>query len=528
MAALPSLFHGFRDAAERYPSRPALDIRGATWSYEALLDDVLAVGGVFDAVGSGPVVGILAARSHTAYSAVLGTLATGRGYVPLNPKHPADRLSRVAAVSELTTIVAGREGYPALAAVVAGRRDPVTVVLPDEVAVPDFWTGSAFERHRVVLAPEISATRAAVPVESVSDGTLAYLMFTSGTTGEPKGVAVTHANVRVYAQTVATLLDIGPSDRASQMSDLSFDWSVHDLFPCWEGGACLCVVPEGSRFAPASFIRESGITLWAAVPSSVGVMKSLRLLKPGAFPSIRASVFCGEPLPTAYAEAWQAATPNSILENFYGPTEATVAITRFRWPTGGLGPDGGAVVPIGRTFPGQRHRLIGAGGQAAEPGMAGELCFSGSQIAEGYWRLAEETAAKFCHLRGVDGVWYRTGDLAREDSEGCLHFVGRIDEQVKVRGFRVELQEIDHVVRMAAGVDQAAAVAWPVRNGSADGVVAFIAGTPAASNEEILAACRARLPDYMVPTKIRPVPDLPLNANGKTDRRALATLLEQE
>ena len=524
----PTLFDGFRRSAERYPTRPALEIQGEVWSYEALGRDALSLGGAFAAAGAGDLVGILAARTHTAYRGVLAALATGRGYVPLNPKHPEERLARVVAVSGLRTIVAGREGYPRLATVLAGASEPVTVMLPDEVEIPEFWAAAEFARHRAVLAPEIAAATPATPVEAVAPGTLAYLMFTSGSTGEPKGVAVTHANVRAYARTVADLLEIGPEDRASQMSDLSFDWSVHDLYPCWEGGACLCVVPEKARFAPASFIRQSQVTLWAAVPSSVGMMKSMRFLKPGAFPTIRASVFCGEPLPVAYAAAWQEATPNAILENFYGPTETTVAITRFRWPREGFGDDTGGVVPIGWTFPNQRHRLVGPDDRAVEPGQPGELCFAGDQIAAGYWRRPEESTARFCRLPDTDGTWYRTGDLAREDERGCLHFLGRIDEQVKVRGFRVELQEIDHVVRAAAGIDQVASVAWPVRNGSADGVVAFVAGTPATGPDSILAHCRTRLPDYMVPSQIRSVPEIPLTANGKTDRRGLITLLEQE
>jgi acyl-CoA synthetase (AMP-forming)/AMP-acid ligase II len=262
------------------------------------------------------------------------------------------------------------------------------------------------------------------------------------------------------------------------------------------------------------------------VPSSIGIMATLRLVKPGAFPSIRASIFCGEPLAADHAAQWQAATPNGVIENFYGPTETTVAITRYRWPRAGAPATG--VVPIGCTFPDQRHRLIDPAGVEVAPGETGELCFAGDQVAAGYWANPAETAVRFTQLPGGDERWYRTGDLAREDAGGCLHFLGRIDEQVKVRGFRVELQEIDHAVRAAAGAALVATVAWPVRHGSAEGIVAFIASDGAVDEAAILAQCRARLPDYMVPRSIRRVDVLPLSSNGKTDRRALIQRLEEE
>jgi amino acid adenylation domain-containing protein len=410
----------------------------------------------------------------------------------------------------------------------ASAARPLTIVAPDAEA-GDLVLPAGAARHRLVTAAEVRAAATTAPVAAVAPDALAYLLFTSGSTGEPKGVAVTHANVRAYAGALCRLFAVNEHDRFSQMSDLSFDWSVHDLYVCWEGAACLVSVPESAHLAPAKLVREQRLTMWASVPSAVGLMQSFHMLKPGAFPSVRASVFCGEPLPAAYADAWQRAAPNSIVENLYGPTETTVAITRYRWD-GAHSPaqcrDG--IVPIGWMFDGQQGRVVDADLRAARPGEPGELCLAGSQVALGYWQNPAETARRFVTLPDAgDARWYRTGDLVRQDDDGCLYYLGRLDDQIKIRGYRVELQEIDHVVRQAAHADMVMTVAWPVRDGSAEGVVTFVAGSDPGGTEGVLAACRARLPDYMVPREIRFLDALPLSANGKIDRRRLVQLLHE-
>lgn len=517
--AQASLYTGFAESAARYAARPALWVEGVTLSYEALGTRAARLARVVDVhAGTQRLVGLLANRSITAYTGVLATLHSGRGYVPLNPKHPVRRLARVLRLSGVNVVIAGTEGYEPLRELLAEAEQALTVILPD-AATGDFTLPPSAHAHRVLFASSVNGSGVMDPLLTVGHESLAYLLFTSGSTGEPKGVAVTHANVRSYAATVRQRFDLNPEDRCSQMSDLSFDWSVHDLYACWDAGACLVSIPESSHLAPAKLIRDQRITSWAAVPSSVGVMLGMRMLKPGAFPSIRVSTFCGEPLPATHATAWQAAAPNSVVENFYGPTEATVAITTFRWDqaTSPARCPGG-IVPIGWPFEGQHVRIVD-----------GELLLGGDQVALGYWKNPEETARRFVRLPGEgEQRWYRTGDRARQGEDGCLYYLGRLDDQIKIRGYRVELQEIDHAVRQAAGADMVMTVAWPVHDGSADGVVTFVAGARERRVEPILAACRSALPDYMVPREIRFLETLPLSANGKIDRKNLVDILRQK
>jgi acyl-CoA synthetase (AMP-forming)/AMP-acid ligase II len=245
---------------------------------------------------------------------------------------------------------------------------------------------------------------------------------------------------------------------------------------------------------------------------------------------LRYSLFCGEPLSAACATAWQDAAPQSVLENLYGPTEATIAISHYRWdratsPAECLN----GIVPIGWLFEAQQARVVDGRGNSAASGENGELCLAGTQVADGYWNDPETSARQFVRLPEDHGhICYRTGDLVKQDRRGCLHYLCRIDQQVKIRGYRVELQEIDLALRTICGTEQAVAVPWPVRDGSAEGVVGFVCGNDRFDELRILRACREVLPEYMVPSKIRCIDELPVNSNGKTDRKRLAQTLEGE
>ena len=256
----------------------------------------------------------------------------------------------------------------------------------------------------------------------------------------------------------------------------------------------------------------------------------MKLLRPGSFPSLRYSLFCGEPLPASSAQLWREAAPNSILENLYGPTETTIAITHYRWNKNGSPEECvNGIVPIGWIFDGQRCSVIDAERKPVPAGIPGELCLCGSQVTTGYWNDPKKTQEQFVRLPGAEErAWYRTGDLVRQDPGGCLYYLGRMDHQVKIRGYRVELQEIDAVLRRACDADQIVSVAWPVEHGSADGVVAFVAGVATLDADRVLDYCSKFLPGYMVPRTIYLCDEMPLNANGKIDRPRLVSMLNRE
>lgn len=352
-----------------------------------------------------------------------------------------------------------------------------------------------------------AADRARVLHHRHSDPEIAYVMFTSGSTGEPKAIEIPHAAAIAYVSHTVERLELGPEDRVSQMHDLTFDFSVHDVWPTWSAGACLCVVPREERFAPAAFIQRQELTVFSCVPSVLASMDRLRLLKPGAFPTLRRAVFCGEALPVELAVKFQEAAPNCVVENMYGPTETTVGITSYRWDPD-LSPSRcrRGLVPIGWPFPGQLAEVVD-----------GELWLSGSQLGR---YLDDPNHLAFVTPAGSgepwDGVrWYRTGDLVEQDEGGCLHFVGREDHQVKILGHRVELGEVEAAVRRATGASEVVVL-------ESDGELRAVVVT-----DELPTDLHRTLglPAHMVPRRWDVVDELPRNENGKVDRRKLAESL---
>ena len=316
------------------------------------------------------------------------------------------------------------------------------------------------------------------------------------------------------------------NDRCSQNFDLTFDLSVHDLFVCWDAGATLVPYSE-QTLTPATLIDEKELTCWFSVPSVAMFASKVGLLTPGAFPTLRWSLFCGEALSASLAEAWQQAANNSVVENLYGPTEATIAITWYRWNSQTSPAECvSGLVPIGWPFDGQQICAVNDNGEVVPTGETGELCLGGSQVTRGYLNDPEKTAKSFVKLPHTgDQLWYRTGDLVRMDDRGCAYYLGRRDFQVKISGYRVELQEIDLVLRQASKTELAVAIPWPLSEGSASGIVGVVSGADPASDQEVIKACQQRLPRYMVPARIYHFDQLPLNVNGKIDRGKITEML---
>ncbi len=524
-----SLISGFLRSCEIFPDRHALDVGGACYTYDELGHRVSSIAGTIcsaDDMRTG-VVALLAHRSITAYVGVLGILAAGRGYIPLNPKFPVERTARMFLLSEANKIIVGKECLEFLDELLPILSDPVTLICPDIDDVTRLRERNP--RHSFIASTELN-TGNGLPDEPETDpAETAYLLFTSGSTGIPKGVPISHRNVVSYVQYVADRYSITEEDRFSQMFDLTFDLSVHDMFVCWERGACLCSVPEKMLLAPGKYIRQKNITMWFSVPSVGIIMNRMKALKPDAFPSLRYSLFCGEPLPAAIADTWQKAAPGSRIENLYGPTEATIAISAYQWsPEKSADESVNGIVPIGWIFPSQEERVVSTDSAAVSTGEAGELYLSGSQVTGGYLNNPEKTRQQFVRLSDTgNALWYRTGDLVKQNEEGCLFYLGRIDNQVQIRGYRVELEEIDSAIRDASSCDQAVAVAWPLNDGRAGGVYGFLTSDCTMTETQIIGAVKEHVPDYMVPAEIFFLEHMPVNANGKVDRNQLSKIIEE-
>ena len=528
-----SLRSGFLRSSEQFPDLVALEVAGERLTYAQLRARAAVLASTLnehDGMRAGstevPLTAVFGHRSVAAFAGILGILFRGDGYVPLNPTFPADRTRSMLERSGCRAMIVDGQGEKQLREVLDGFVTPLLLILPEREDVSEL--AAALPRHRVLGARDLAAGAVWTPGPVDPNG-IAYLLFTSGSTGIPKGVMVAHRNVRAFLDIMASRYAITPADRFSQTFELTFDLSVFDLFLAWDCGARVCVPSQAQKMLPGKYIQESGLTVWFSVPSTAVLMSRLRLLKPGAFPALRWSLFCGEALPAETVDAFAAAAPRSTVENLYGPTELTIACTLYRWdPARSLSECELGLVPIGEPYPGMEVLVVDEKLREVAPGETGELLMTGPQLSLGYWRDPHKTAAAFIRPPGHEQTYYRTGDRVRRSGAASpMVYLGRVDNQIKIQGYRVELGEIEAVVREEAGVEVAIALGWPRNASGADSVVAFIAdgGVDIA---QALKRVRTRLPGYMAPREIRCIASFPLNSNGKVDRKALLGLLELE
>lgn len=250
------------------------------------------------------------------------------------------------------------------------------------------------------------------------------------------------------------------------------------------------------------------------------------MLKPNSFPLLRYSIFSGEGLPDHIAASWKAAAPRSRIVNYYGPTEVTINITEHEWEaeTSPVIAVNG-IAPIGKVFPTHRYRIVNEQLHTLQRGEKGELLVAGPQVTIGYLNNPERTALNYTNIDGEEGVWYRTGDLVRELDDGTLQFFGRIDHQVQIRGFRVEIGEVESLLRHVEGVTEAIVLPLEDSDGMVYGLHAFLLAAAADTlKDAALRLCRDRLPEYMVPTRLTVLAQFPTTTSGKIDRKQLLAL----
>ena len=507
-----SLRGGFHRSVAAHPTEQALFVDERGYSY-AELDELVRrwCTQMIRRLGSPPKrLGVFGSRSLTSYAGALAAAYLGAIYVPLNPRFPTSRTRAMVRHADLDAIIVDKLGSAKLPEVLSGLDSPPAIFFPDAL---------------VPSSPDSNAPLASLP--TVAMDSVAYLLFTSGSTGSPKGVPILHSNVRAYIDWAVARYEINSSDRFSQTFEQTFDLSMFDLFVAWESGACVYAMSPVELLAPVKYINRHGLTVWFSVPSVPAQMQRRNTLRPATLPSLRWSLFCGEALPAISAAAWQCAAPKSIVENLYGPTELTISCTVYRWDDASS-PEQcvNGNVPIGTPHPGLHALLVDESLRPVGAGETGELCISGAQTSPAYWNDAERTAERFVSIG--DGterrLFYRTGDRARYQPTGDLVCLGRTDHQVKVLGFRVELGEIEAVLREVAGVFEVVAIPWPIQEGAAQGLVAFVSQIDF-NETRLKQACRVALPDYMIPSRFVPMVDMPLNSNGKVDRGALPALL---
>jgi len=522
------LWSGFLCSSEKFAERPALLADNRHLTYRELRDGAMRIASTIQSLqtpGSTPLTAVFAYRSPTAFAGVLGSLLAGNGYVPLNRTFPMERTQIMLQRSECSTIVVDEGSLPQLGQLLEAAQTSLAVLIPHLVDVKNYR--KQWPRHKFLGASDLKLASDWREPKFENDS-IAYLLFTSGSTGIPKGVAVAQRNVTAFLDYMVDRYEITENDRLSQMFDMTFDLSVFDMFVAWERGACVCCPSQKTLIKPGKFINEAGLTIWFSVPSTAVFMKQLGMLKAGQYPSLRYSLFCGEPLPISSAVAWLEAAPNSIVENLYGPTELTIACTLYRWdPVSSAAESELGIVPIGYAYPDMDVLVVDENLREVVPGQEGELLMKGSQMSLGYWKDPPKTAAAFMVPPGKIEIYYRTGDRVRFPvGNKPLTHLGRVDSQVKIFGHRVELGEVEAKVRDACKMDGVLVVGWPKTDSGFGGVEVFIEGRESGV-EEIRKMVSADLPDYMVPRRFHFMERLPRNANNKYDRKAMQKLLEE-
>lgn len=530
---LRSLRTGFLHSHDQSPNAVAVEVAGESLSYADLYQRAAAIAVTLeqrDARGANAnpderpaLTAVFGQRSTAVVTGILGILFRGDGYVPLNPTFPTDRTRSMLERSGCRAIVVDKNAEKQIVEVVTGIETPLLIIFPERTDVSELK--AALPNHQVLGTHDLESAKEWAPADVDPNG-IAYLLFTSGSTGIPKGVMVAHRNVNAFLDAMAERYAVTPNDRLSQTFELTFDLSVFDLFLAWECGARVCIPTQAQKMLPAKYIQDSEITIWFSVPSTAVMMSKLRMLKPGAYPSLRWSLFCGEALPSEIVERFVEAAPNSTAENLYGPTELTIACTLYRWDTKrSPGECELGLVPIGDPYPGMEVLVVDEDLQPVAEGETGELLITGLQLTPGYWRDAERTDAAYTVPPGEDRLFYRTGDRVRRcQGKSPMVYLGRLDNQIKIQGYRVELGEVEAAIRDIAAAEVAIAVGWPVTAAGADSIVVFISNADA-DLEEIQKLGKTRLPSYMAPRQVRHVDSFPLNSNGKVDRKALLALL---
>jgi amino acid adenylation domain-containing protein len=444
------------------------------------------------------------AKRPAAIAAMLGVLKADCAYVPIDVTSPAARVEKIVEAADPRFAIVGDEA----SALVAELRDVAAIS-----AEPADWNTYPADPLRF-------ANTAHDP---------AHILFTSGSTGAPKGVVITHANVIRFVEWATSYFGTSESDRISGHPPLHFDLSTFDIYGTFLAGAQLHLVPASASLLPqklAALIRESELTQWFSVPSIMSYMAKFDVIRHGDFPTLRRVLWCGEVLPTPTLVHWMERLPHATFTNLYGPTEATIASSYYtvpRIPVSETEP-----IPIGTACAGEELLVLDDDLRPAPAGEVGNLFIAGDGLSPGYWRDREKTDAVFVpDPRGGAAPIYCTGDLARLGDDGLVYFLGRADTQIKHRGYRIELGEIEAALNAVPSLRESAVVA--VATDGFEGTTiccAYASANGAVEPAQLREELRRALPTYMLPSRWLELERLPKNGNGKIDRRALKERFE--
>ncbi|MGH9752586.1 MAG: amino acid adenylation domain-containing protein [Blastocatellia bacterium] len=515
------------EQAERRPGAIALVMNDEQVNYAALEKASNQLARQLQSIGCvrGDRVCFLTPKSPDAIISELGILKADCVYVPLDPSSPAPRLAKIIAACEPRCILAVGSPPETLRDALAEARLGSAPVVG--------WLGAEAPQ---VLDLDVRFCRG--DLASFSGEPLdyrngsadtAHILFTSGSTGAPKGVQITHDNVMRFIEWAIRYFGTNPEDRISGHPPLHFDLSTFDIYGTLGAGAQLHLVPAELNLLPnkvADFIRRHELTQWFSVPSALNYMAKHDVVAQDDFPTLKRLLWCGEVFPTPALRYWMKRLPHVTFTNLYGPTEATIASSYYTVPA--CPPSDDTPIPIGTPCDGEELLVLDDNLQPAPPGEIGALFIGGIGLSPGYWRDEQKTSEVFLDT-APHGRIYKTGDLAKVGEDGLVYFLGRADSQIKSRGYRIELGEIETALNALGLLRECAVVA--VDTGGFEGVAICCAYAPLPdrdSNPTILRQALSKaLPSYMLPSRWMGLDRLPQNGNGKIDRPALREQFRQ-
>jgi amino acid adenylation domain-containing protein len=515
------LQHSVSIEAQRRPDAVALVMQGRMLTYGQLDEITNRLARLLKAAGcrKGDRVCFAIPKSPEAIIAILGILKADCIHVPIDTASPTPRVAKVVRSSEPRYILGAGTTLNLMEDLFSQEE------FRDSIGVG--WMEAAPDCRNFVprfVGKDISSYSGEPLLYENGSHDPAHLLFTSGSTGEPKGVVITHANVMHFLQWATRYFGMAPDDRISGHPPLHFDLSTFDIFGAFAVGAQLHLVPPELSLLPnklADFIRDSELTQWFSVPSVLNYMARFDVVQFNDFPALKRLLWCGEVLPTPALMYWMQRLPRVSFTNLYGPTETTIASSFHTLPC--CPTDSRQPVPIGTACEGEELLVLDTELHPVPQGEVGDLYIRGVGLSPGYWRDADKTNTAFIPYGANDRI-YRTGDRTRIGEDGLIYFVGRADTQIKSRGYRIELGEIEVALNTLKELKECAVVALPT-DGFEGNLIAcayVLQDQSQISESEISNRLSKALPPYMLPSRWMRFTQLPKNASGKIDRPEIA------
>jgi len=445
----------------------------------------------------------LALKKTNTYVNMLSILATNNIYVPINPNLGVDRITHIIKTANVEAILV--DAYD-----LEDYHDLINS-LPKDILVLN--TSNTINSPTKFIDSNVMN-------EFCDLHSTAYILFTSGSSGQPKSVHISHYQAKTCIENTHSIVKTDENDLFSQFSELSFDVSIGEIFLCWKSGSTLCVPNFKELMLPITYVKKNQITVWSSVPTLVNNLIASGLMREGIFQSVKWNMFCGEALTYDLVNIWSECTPNAITFNIYGPTEATIFTSYYKVEKQELY---NGIVPIGKPFKEFKYKILHNYDDKGNELKSGELLLAGPQVISCY--LNNKNANNKSFMKHDNTEWYMTGDIVSESEDKGLIYHGRVDRQVKLRGHRVELLEIESLLSQFVICDGVAVI--PIYNkGICEKIVGFYSNTIIKLGE-IHSILKSNLPKYMCPEEIIILNKLPLNSNGKVDYMKLLNVYEE-